>query len=594
MLTGMGPDDRVPEQGQERFAWRDELSLQLLRTFFGLFMIATVVVWATLRGAWERNILTAVSLLGGAVLLVPAITGRPRGAARRWMVIVPSVLAAVFGFATVGYLAGPGALLTVTLMLVGLLVSQRAMLFMSLLTLICVSAAGWAIVNGILPAPDPRDTSMTNGVAWVRSLGITYLAVVLFGGLMVTMVARIERALDLAHHETQRREHAERARAEAEIMALEAKQLETIGRLSAGVAHDFNNDLTAIMGAAQLLKHELPKGGEGRELAEDILQAAKHSAELTRQLLAYARKAQMQMAPTDLHAVITEALSLLRHSVGPNVRMAVDLAATSSVILADAALMQSAMLNLFVNAADAMPEGGALSVRTASPGRAKQADGVDDPCVLVEIKDTGQGIERAVLPEIFNPFFTTKPAGKGTGLGLAAVAGTIKAHGGTIEVESTVGQGTLFSIRLPAVAEMPRNVLHGESDLVQGRGVVLLVDDDAMVGATASATLRSFGYDVVHAPGGAAALELFRASPDKFGLVMLDLRMPGMSGEETFDALRAIDRDLPVVLWSGYGAEQDVQGMLERGAVAFVQKPYRTADLSRIIAGSMRARRAAS
>jgi CheY-like chemotaxis protein len=375
-------------------------------------------------------------------------------------------------------------------------------------------------------------------------------------------------------------------------MALEAKQLETIGRLSAGVAHDFNNDLTAIMGAAQLLKRELPEVAEGRELADDILHAAKHSAELTRQLLAYARKAQMQKAPTDLHALITEALSLLRHSVGPNFRITVDLGAANAVIVADAALMQSAILNLFVNAADAMPDGGTLTVRTASLTQRDEAGGPDEPGVLVEIRDTGHGIEHAVLPEIFNPFFTTKPAGKGTGLGLAAVAGTIKAHGGTIDVRSDVGMGTVFSIRLPVVTETPKSVAHEESDVVRGRGVVLLVDDDAMVGATASATLRSFGYDVVHAPGGAAALELFRASPDKFGLVMLDLRMPGMSGEETFDALRDVDPQVPVVLWSGYGAEQDVAGMLERGAVAFVQKPYRAAELSRVVARSMRARRA--
>ncbi len=590
MLLGMGPDGRVPEQASEHAAWRDNLSLSLLRAFFALFVLAAVVVWTALRGPWDRAVLTTVSVLGAALLVVPAITGRPRGAARSWMVVAPAALSAVLGFATVGYLAGPGALLTVTLMLIGLLLGRRAMIAMTLMTALCIGAAGWAMVHGILPAPDPRDTSMTNGLAWVRSVGITYLAVALFGGLMVTMVARIERALELAHTETRRRELAERARADAEIMALEAKQLETVGRLSAGVAHDFNNDLTAIMGAAQLLKHELSEGAEGRELAEDILQAAKHSADLTRQLLAYSRKAQMQKAPTDLHEVITEALSLLRHSVRPELRITVDLAAESSVILADASLMQSAILNLFVNAADAMPEGGTLTVKTASLSAVEGGSyNVAAPFVLIEIRDTGHGIERALLPEIFSPFFTTKPLGKGTGLGLAAVAGTIKAHAGTITVDSSVGVGTVFSIRLPVATNPPSELAVDDDEVVNGHGVVLLVNDDAMVAATASATLQSFGYEVVHTPGGAAALELVRAAPGRFGLVVLDLRMPGMSGEETFEALRALDPDLPVVLWSGYGAEQDVEGMLRRGAAAFVQKPYRAAELSRVVARAIRA-----
>jgi two-component system cell cycle sensor histidine kinase/response regulator CckA len=255
------------------------------------------------------------------------------------------------------------------------------------------------------------------------------------------------------------------------------------------------------------------------------------------------------------------------------------------------------VLNLLVNARDAMPDGGTLTVSTSDtnlPAGVGVDPGPSGPCVVLEVRDTGQGIAPEVLPQIFDPFFTTKPVGVGTGLGLAAVAGTIKTHGGKIQVGSTPGEGTTFQVTLRAVAAPALAAPSPDDGLVHGEGRILLVEDDGMVSLTAVATLKALGYQVTHAPDGQAALALVRATPRLYDLVLLDLRMPGMSGEATFGALKEVQPDLKILLWSGYAAEQDVSRMLRRGAVGFVQKPYGVADFSRTIADAvsgLRARR---
>jgi two-component system, cell cycle sensor histidine kinase and response regulator CckA len=416
------------------------------------------------------------------------------------------------------------------------------------------------------------------------------MAVTLFGGLMVRVVARVERSLRLARQETLRREQAERARAEAELQAMESKQLEMVGRLAAGVAHDFNNNLTAIMGSVELLKLELPEQRSAHELTSGILLASQRLAELTRQLLAYSRKARMLQSPTDLHAVVQQAVTLARRSMDPNITIVTELTARHFTVAGDAALLQSAVLNLLVNARDAMPTGGKLTVATSSVELTRASARGLPPgfCVILEVIDTGRGIPKEQVPNIFEPFFTTKPVGKGTGLGLASVAGTVKAHGGSIEVNSDVDAGTAFRVYLPCVE--PENVAlaPATTSVLHGEGEILLVEDDAMVGVTAIATLQSFGYQVTHAIDGKTALEQVSAHPGRFQLVLLDLRMPGLSGEATFDKLRELEPALPVLIWSGYGAEQDVSAMLRRGAVGFVQKPYRVAELSRVVAEKIR------
>jgi signal transduction histidine kinase/ActR/RegA family two-component response regulator len=566
----------------EALAWRNQLALRLLRGLVSVFCLSFALVWLMVHGMRERYLLSGALLAMTSVAAWPVLTGRPTGRARAWMVIAPSVVMALSGYAFAGFLSGCGACLTVTMMLAGLLLGRRTMVVLMVICGLMLAVVAWAMVTGHLRAPQLSDSSMTSALAWTRSVGVTFLAIALFGGLMVAVVARMEHSLRLARQETLRREQAER-------VALDARQLELVGRLAAGVAHDFNNNLTSIMGCAELIQAE-PAESDRRELAESILQASQRLAELTRQLLAYSRKARMLRTPTDLHQLVCDAVSLVRRSMDPNVRIVTDLAAGNPTVDADIALLQSALLNLLVNARDALPDGGTITVSTTVVDLpAGDGDGPAGPCVVLAVTDTGQGIAAEVLPQIFDPFFTTKPLGRGTGLGLAAVAGTIKAHGGRIQVDSAPGAGTTFRITLRVGEKDARALPSAGDDVVRGAGHILLVEDDGMVSLTALATLKSLGYETTHAPDGRAALELVRAAPRLYDLVLLDLRMPGMSGEATFGAMRELAPRLKVLIWSGFAAEQDVSSMLRRGAVGFVQKPYRVAALSRAIADAVRA-----
>jgi len=298
----------------------------------------------------------------------------------------------------------------------------------------------------------------------------------------------------------------------------------------------------------------------------------------------------MMLSPTDLHAVIEQAVMLARRSMDPSITIVTELNARYATVAGDAALLQSAVLNLLINARDAMPNGGRLTVATASVELTRASAGglPAGLCVVLEVIDTGGGIPKEQVPKIFDPFFTTKPVGKGTGLGLSAVAGTVKAHGGTIEVNSDLDAGTAFRVYLPCTDPETASVTPPSTRVVHGEGEILLVEDDAMVSMTAVATLQSFGYHVTHAADGKSALEQVSAHPRRFQLVLLDLRMPGLSSEATFDKLRELEPGLPVLLWSGYGAEQDVSALLKRGAAGFVQKPYRVTELSRVVAEKIR------
>lgn len=575
----------------EALAWRSELALRILRALFVIFLASAVVCRIAMVAGRGRDSLTLAALVGAAVLAIPTFTGQPRGTARGWLIIVPALATALMGYSQVGVLSGPGTCLAVTIMLAGLLLGRQAMVATTLVSALILSLVAWGMVTGRLPAPAAENVDMSSAQTWLRSLGVTFLAISLFGGLIVAVVTRVERSLRLARQETLRREQAERERAEAELQAVESKQLEMVGRLAAGVAHDFNNNLTAIIGSAELLKMDLPEAdSSARELSESILQASQRLAELTRQLLAYSRKARMLQSPTDLHAVVGEAVALARRSMGPDIQIHTELNARHHIVNGDGALLQSAVLNLLINARDAMPNGGSVTVATSAVELTRGGSkGMPvGTCVVLEVIDTGRGISKEQMPHIFDPFFTTKPVGKGTGLGLAAVSGTVKAHGGTIEVNSDLEGGTAFRVYLPCVEPDGVRPEPGSDEVIHGQGEILLVEDDAMVSMTAVATLQSFGYNVTHAVDGKTALEQVTAHPRRFQLVLLDLRMPGLSGEATFEKLRELEPSLPVLIWSGYGAEQDVSSMLKRGAVGFVQKPYRVADLSRTVAQKIR------
>ncbi len=575
----------------EGAAWRDSFSLLLARLFAAVFAGVLLLLTVTVRGGEARAALMAVSAVGAVACGIPALTGWPSGRLRGWLLVGSNLAGALLGYATLGFIAGPAVVLSLMLLLSGLLLGRRTMLWLFAASFAFLGILAAAVVHGAWPTPRPVDVSMREPLAWARTLAITFIATSLVSTIVIGLVARLERSLLHAREEAARRERAEAARRQTEIRALEARQLETVGRLAAGVAHDFNNQLSAILACTHLLKERTQQTDDAEALLTDIHDAARRAADLTAELLAYSRKAQMVLAPTDLHRVVEASARLGRHAIGPGVTIVTRLDARQQVVALDVTLMQSALLNLLLNAGDAIPERGEVTITTADHV-VDDGDGAALPrgrYVALEVQDTGAGISSDALDHIFEPFFTTKPVGKGTGLGLAAVAGTVKSHGGSISVSPRVGGGTTFRVLLPVSDLASAPPRYDASAPVRGAGHLLVVDDEPIVAKAAVAMLRSLGYELSEARDGATAVAMVEARPDTFALVLLDLRMPGLTGEETFDRLRAIAPRLPIVIWSGYPADQDVEGMLQRGAAAFVQKPYRVADLSRTIADAIRA-----
>jgi len=379
----------------------------------------------------------------------------------------------------------------------------------------------------------------------------------------------------------------------------QAQKMEAIGQLAGGVAHDFNNLLVGILGSAELLQRERVSEVERRELAGIILGASQRAADLTRQLLAFSRREPPARERVDVGALVAEVERLLGRTIDPRVRIEVNSLEGEASVLGDASELQNALLNLGLNARDAMPGGGRLTYRVRQASAHEVADSqLSDPLppdryLAVDVEDTGLGMTESVLRRIFEPFFTTKAFGHGTGLGLAAVYGTVRRHGGAIFVESVPGSGSRFTLLLPR-ASGPGEAAGGvreSADVVPGRGVVLVVDDERAVGEMCSMMLESLGYEVLLATSGEEGLDVLRRERSRVGLVLLDMMMPGKSGVETLVELRALDVAVPVVMSSGFGHPLDQRRVLELGVAETLPKPFSLAQLSQTVARVLGARR---
>jgi CheY-like chemotaxis protein len=374
----------------------------------------------------------------------------------------------------------------------------------------------------------------------------------------------------------------------------QSQKMEAIGRLAGGVAHDFNNLLTTIRGHTELLRRSAASDAPARLDLDAILTASDRAAELTGQLLAFSRRGKMRVEEVQIDKLIEEVVRLLRHTVDPRIEVRCELGLGGAVVAGDPSRLQSALLNLAVNARDAMPDGGLLAFSTrvvdvASARRTSDLPTSPGPYAEIRVADTGMGMAPDVARRVFEPFFTTKEMGRGTGLGLAAVYGTVKSHNGSISVESAPGLGSLFRIHLPLSAQ------HGEvvptvpeRAWVEGRGTVLLVDDQAEVREVTTSILDRLGYTVITAEDGVAALTLYQQHRDVIRLVLLDVRMPRMDGAETLRRLRRINPTLPVVIVSGFGADNDLATIRSIGVQGVVEKPFTVSELSETMARALR------
>ena len=371
----------------------------------------------------------------------------------------------------------------------------------------------------------------------------------------------------------------------------QSQKLEGIGLLAGGVAHDFNNILTGILGYANMLEPDAAPGSTMQEGLHVIQQAAERAAELTKQLLSFARRGKRQNTTVDLNGTILEVVSLLTRTVNKNISVTEHFDTNQATVLGDPGQLQQVVLNLAINGRDAMPQGGSLTFRTwrqlldaeqlmAHPGA--------EPGVFValSVSDTGVGIEKKNLRRIFEPFFTTKEAEQGTGMGLAMAYGIVKAHQGFIDVESEIDKGTTFTVSVPATDVVPATA-HAAEPPRKGHGRILVVDDEEVVRKLASEMLHRAGYDVVTAAGTTEAVTWYRAHPHETDLVIIDMVMPGKDGQECFKALKAIDPDVRAILSTGYGLDGHAQDTLDAGMVGYVQKPYHMQDLVTAVADAL-------
>jgi two-component system cell cycle sensor histidine kinase/response regulator CckA len=357
-----------------------------------------------------------------------------------------------------------------------------------------------------------------------------------------------------------------------------SQKMEAIGRLAGGVAHDFNNLLSVMIGMTELLDMDVQLVPESREHVDEIRRCAESARQITAQLLAFGRREVVQPRVHDLHETLRSDLQLLRRLIGDGVQIETDIAAGPAWVRIDPAQFDQILLNLAVNARDAMPNGGRLRVATR---RFHEPEEPEEPDMLeLEIADSGTGIASDVLPHVFEPFYTTKPIGQGTGLGLATVYGIVRAAGGSIEVESEPGLGARFRISLPLVEEdVPvQTPQRSRSSIPRGVERLLLVDDEPSVRRSTGKLLASLGYVVETAGSGEEALDLLgRGQVD---LLLTDLAMPQMSGTELADRIRQQRPDLPIVFMSGNLDSEQLRAEIAEGQAVFMQKPVTLATLA--------------
>ncbi|MBN2711228.1 MAG: response regulator, partial [Planctomycetes bacterium] len=364
-------------------------------------------------------------------------------------------------------------------------------------------------------------------------------------------------------------------------------KMEAVGQLAGGVAHDLNNMLGGIIGAAELIKFrmqskELP---DIERLVNLIFESSERAADLTSNLLSFSRKGKIVSSPVSLQDIIESTIAIAEPTIDKRIELTADLPEGEIQVIGDPAQLQNALLNLIINARDALPSGGKIRISLDTKKLDKEwcdksaFDVTPGEYACIRVEDNGTGIAPELQKRIFEPFFTTKAEGKGTGLGLASVYGAINSHHGALTLESEIDKGSTFRILLPLSHETRSHETQNELPAPQGMGTVLIVDDEMMLRTTAKLMLEDCGYKVFVAGDAEEGIETYKKNADKIDIVLLDMVMPKMNGAEVYAELSIINPEVKVIMTSGFTQNEHIP----QGIAAFIKKPYRRGDLSNAI-----------
>ena len=549
----------------------------------------TLGSWRAVRdGQWAFAAVYLSMYIGGIVF---AVTYKKLSLRVRANVLLSAMfLLSVAVLLRIG-LGGPGTLLLVASCgLTGVLRGIRASLLAVGGSVILMGVVGYAMVAGHLTlAPDRMYTSVVAS-AWIVT---AFVFIAASAGLVVPLQmlsVRLGESLDSLETRTEELEASNaklrdevQLRQDAEEALASARKMEAIGTLAGGIAHDFNNLLMGIQGYTSLiLAHGEPTERQ-RDYLKSVEKLVENGATLTGQLLGFARRGKYDARPTDLRDLLERSMSIFgraKRELRTHLRVVEDL----HPVEVDQAQIEQVLLNLFINSSQAMNDGGELFVEahnlTVDAAKAGAFELPTGDYVQISIRDTGKGMDTDTQRRAFEPFFTTKPRGRGTGLGLASAYGIIKNHGGTIDLHSEVGKGATFTITLPATGR-PLPVEEAKpTGQPEGKETILVVDDEPAILEITELFLGELGYHVLPASNGFEALRIFKENKGSVALVILDMIMPEMSGQEVFEELRTIAPDVRVLLASGYSQDEKTEAALSQGAVGFMQKPFSLTTLT--------------
>jgi two-component system cell cycle sensor histidine kinase/response regulator CckA len=384
---------------------------------------------------------------------------------------------------------------------------------------------------------------------------------------------------------------AEEAKKKLEAQLRQAQKIEAIGALAGGIAHDCNNLLQAVIGHTQMIMIDKEQGDPDLTRLLVIEKVASRASELIHQILTFSHKIESKLRPVDLNQEVQQVGKILKRTIPKMISLELNLQEELKIINADPTQLEQIMVNLGVNAKDAMPVGGKLIIETENAILDEEyckthLGTVPGEYVILSISDTGIGMDKETIEHIFEPFFTTKETGKGTGLGLSMVYGILKNHGGYITCYSNPGEGTTFKIYFPVVEV--KSMKHGleleeQEELPKGSETILLVDDESFLCNLGREMLERFGYTVLMADSGEHAIEIYKEKGERISIIILDLIMPGMGGKKCLEKLLRIDPAVKVVIASGYSLNKTRQEVLDAGAKGFISKPYELTQILKVI-----------